>query len=106
MKEMVKDEKILNVSGGQTTSANKMRDVGMFLIVEGSNLGVNDATVPVGCGLTIGDIICVCPESGEAKDVVGYHEYKSEYKLPVILVGRFLSENAFGRKQLVTARDW
>ena len=38
--------------------------------------------------------------------VFGYHEYQSEYKLPVILVGRFLSEKAFGRKQLVKARDW
>ena len=106
MKEIIKDEEMLEVTGGQTTNANNMRDVGLFLIVEGSHLGVNDATVPAGCGLTIGDVICVCPESGEAKDVVGYHDYKSEYKLPVILVGRFLSENAFGRKQRVKTRVW
>ena len=96
-------EELEAVSGGQNRNVI-LKDVGMFLIREGSRLGVNDASVPAGCGLEIGDLICVCPQSGEAKDVVSYHDYKSTYGLPVIYVGRFLSGNAFGDKQLVRVR--
>ena len=94
----------LETVAGGATGAVQLKDVGLFFIIEGSNLGVNDASVPAGCGLEIGDLIVVCPQSGEAKDVVSYHNSKTSIRLPVIYVGRFLSEAAFGQKQHVKVR--
>ncbi len=94
----------LETVAGGATGAVELKDVGLFLIIEGSNLGVNDASVPAGCGLEIGDLIVVCPQSGEAKDVVSYHNSKTSSRLPVIFVGRYLSEAAFGQKQQVKVR--
>ena len=107
---MMKDKKTeltpneLETVAGGATGAVELKDVGLFFIIEGSNLGVNDASVPAGCGLEIGDLIVVCPQSGEAKDVVSYHNIKTSRRLPVIYVGRYLSEAAFGQKQMVKVR--
>lgn len=98
-------EQLQNISGGSTFGV-PMRSLGRFIIQEDRSLGVNDAAVPSGYDLMIGDLICVCPETGEAKDVVRIDERKPVRGLPVILVGTFLSESVYGKVQFVNARDY
>lgn len=105
--ENLTPEELANVSGGANPAFEaRLTPIGRFRIIEFPrfNLRENEAYVPQGFGINIGEDICVNPITYESKMVTGYYDYPTSKVEPVIAVGRFAGKE-FGEVQLVKVWD-
>ena len=100
-------EELAEVSGGTNPAFEaRLTPIGRFRIIEFPrfNLRENEACVPPGFGINVGEDICVNPITYESKIVTGYYDYPTSKVEPVIVVGRFAGKE-FGEVQLVKVWD-
>ncbi|MBP3891668.1 MAG: hypothetical protein J6D29_05795 [Solobacterium sp.] len=113
-KENLTNEQLSNVSGGTDAGGGMTREeldarltsVGVFSINEISGTGLlqNEALVPIGCGINIGEEICICAATYETKTVKNYYDPLEGWGIPVIVVSSFRSKS-FGINQDVKVWD-
>ena len=116
-KENLTNKELLEVSGGVAgTDAGggmtreeldaRLTSVGMFRIndIPGTGLAQNEAMVPIGCGINIGEEICICNATYETKTVKSCFDPRGNFTPPVIVVSSFRSKG-FGIMQNVKVWD-
>ena len=100
-------EELAEVSGGTNPAFEaRLTPIGRFRIMEFPrfNLRENEACVPAGCGINVGEDICINPVTYESKIVTGYYDHPATNGSCAIVVGRFAGK-AFGEVQLVKVWD-
>ena len=116
-KEILTNDELSEVAGGVVgTDAGggmtrekldaRLTSVGVFWIneVHGTGLAQNEALVPMGCSINIGEEICICHATYETKTVKGYYDPKGSFTPLAIVVSSFRSKG-FGLTQEVKAWD-
>jgi hypothetical protein len=116
-KENLTNKELLEVSGGVAgTDAGggmtreeldaRLTSVGVFWIneVHGTSLAQNEALVPMGCGINIGEEICICHATYETKTVKGYYDPQGSFTPLAIVVSNFRAKS-FGLLQDVKVWD-
>lgn len=113
-KEDLTNEQLSDVSGGTDAGGGMTREkldarltsVGTFRIndISGTGLAQNEALVPMGCGINIGEEICICHATYETKTVKGYYDPRGSFAPPVIVVSYFRAKS-FGIIQDVLVWD-
>ena len=106
-KQELELEELEKVSGGVNPDFEaRLTPVGTFRIMEypAFNLRENEACVPAGCGINVGEDICINPVTYESKIVTGYYDHPATNGNCAIVVGRFAGKS-FGEVQLVKVWD-
>ena len=116
-KEILTNDELSEVAGGVVgTDAGggmtreeldaRLTSVGVFWIneVHGTSLAQNEALVPMGCGINIGEEICICNATYETKTVKGYYDPQGSFTPLAIVVSNFRAKS-FGLLQDVKVWD-
>lgn len=113
-KEKITNKELSKVSGGTDAGGGMTREeldarltsVGLFWIneLQGTGLLSNEAIVPAGCGINIGEEICICAATYETKTVKSFYDPQGNWAIPAIVVSNFRSKG-FGTNQEVKVWD-